>query len=437
MSSVKFLLNNSTTSASTDHCDIFAMSALPQNPETANEASSLRSLEEVTICSTDQRAAPPRFESLPPEMRNMIYGYLLAPVQLQHFPRNRLVSGPRSRGHFYSSTYVLPTANTAILRTNCNINNEASAVFYRDLLLVLIDWEPSGYRGIDGVSRIFRQGTPLPPYVVHVQQQFHDENASTARTSIIVAAANFPAVCRQFLFNDWLYMKRARTSYSVMSLPRMGYDVEKLREQIWSPLLTLQNACCGDFWGRHQCNLKAVDCTGVFEQTAAALDWDSESDDEDSTDLEDESEETDNDDDGSKIDTTSEEESDYGDSDEGESGEEETDRDEDGNEEDSSDENSNEDGLSNKGDCQNANAEDMSDEATSNEKRTNDPGEKMSLGGASPSGHEGDAIAHIVVEHDRVARARMDDRSCHEVSIDDGLNGKVNGIMDKRDIEEH
>ena len=81
---------------------------------------------------------PPRFESLPPEIRNMIYYSLLPPAELVKIQRE-------NQSVFYWNPYeyqynlAMRTAKTALLRANHNIYLEASAVLYRDLYLVAID----------------------------------------------------------------------------------------------------------------------------------------------------------------------------------------------------------------------------------------------------------------------------------------------------------
>lgn len=322
-------------------------------------------------------AAPPRFESLPPEIRNIIYTYLLDPIR-----RSLRVSHWKLE---FRSTDASHKTSIDILRTNRNINHEASAVLYRDIILVSIDWD-SDERAYLGLYRkpedvafniVHRPGAPLPPCVVRIKQQYDGESSRAERISTIVAAADFVAVCR-LLSESYLIPQYhtcgASTSYSVISLPKMGYNVDRLRELIWSPLSALRNSRSGDYGGRTHRNLSFSDCTGVFEQTAAASDWYSESNgEEDESDQGHESDDGDSDEHIIDMDTGGEGDCDAEGINEEQSAKEESGEDEGRREEDSDDGCNNDEGKSKLDD-----EEDGSDEAPTSQHHSKDPGGMMS-----------------------------------------------------------
>ena len=181
----------------------------------------------------------------------------------------------------YQRTLALRAADTAILRANHNIYFEASAVLYRDLLLVAIDWNTYDRAYLKQVKiprdmafNFVSVGAPLPPCVVRIQQEYHGKDQRTATTSTIIAASDFPEICRGLLLPYQLpryHICGAKTSYSLISLPKTRYSVEQLRELIWSPLLALREGRWIDFrrYNRHH-NLRSTDCTGIFEQKITA-----------------------------------------------------------------------------------------------------------------------------------------------------------------------
>lgn len=322
-------------------------------------------------------AAPPRFESLPPEIRNIIYTHLLDPIR-----RSLRVSHWKLE---FRSTDASHKTSVDILRANRNISHEASAVLYRDIILVSIDWD-SDERAYLGLYRkpqdvafniVHRPGAPLPPCVVGIKQQYDGESSRAERISTIVAAADFVAVCR-LLSKSYLLPQYHRcgasTSYSVISLPKMGYSVDRLRELIWSPLSALRDSRLEDYGGRTHRNLSFSDCTGVFEQTAAASDWYSESNgEEDESDQGNESDDGNSDDHVIEMDTGGEEAGDTEGSDGGEDCEETSIQDEGGHEDDSDDGCNNDEGKSTIDD-----EEYGSGEASTDKHHSKDPGEMMS-----------------------------------------------------------
>ena len=275
--------------------------------------------------STCNMVARPRFESLPPEIRNMIYGYLLNPtgrcLHVSHLSlRYRCIPAEQK-------------TNIDILRTNHDINREAMAVLYRDVTLVSIEWNQSErtylslFRMPQEKSFYFvLPGAAPPPCAVRVEQRYDNEDSRALRNSTIIAAADFAAMC-ELLLKSYLiprYEKcEEKTSYSVISLPKVGYNVERLRELVWNPLLALRKGHSRDLGDRIHRNIRAIDCTGVFEQTPAVSDWNSRLSDEAESDPGDEYYEGESDDRGSGMDIGGEEDGDEGDGGEDESSKEE------------------------------------------------------------------------------------------------------------------
>ena len=374
-----------------------------------DEVSSLYLSKEVLKPSLNQMA--PRFESLPPEIRNMIYGHLLPAARLHKKRRQAYWSGQSQL------KYALRTANTAILRTNHNINREASAVVYRDILLVLINWNTNSNAYFTFIKTqgkiVFNYvlpGAPLPPCVIRVQQQCHQKKGINARGSTIIAATDFATICRLVfkpVLIDCLHPSEARTSYSVTSLPKMGYSVDRLRELIWLPLLALREGCLAELGENTYRKPRPVDSTGVFERTAAGLNWDSESNDQENNDRKDGNGGASNGGHSSKM-AVNFEEDDAEEDGEGDSGEDESDeddgghgnqknsdKDEDGDkensneDEDGNEENSDEDGSFDDGNCKSDDEEETSDETTSNKDSSKNGGGTTSKSASSTPCHDG------------------------------------------------
>ena len=283
---------------------------------------------EVKTCDM---LTPPRFESLPPEIRNIIYDYLLNPTG-----RCLYVNTFNIR---YRCTLAEQKTTVDILRTNHNINREAVAILYRDVPLVSIEWNQSERAYLD----LFRMpqdrpfyfvlpGAAPPPCAVRIEQRYDNEDSRAVRNSTIVAAADFAAIC-ELLLKSYLIPRYDRceevTSYSVISLPKVGYNVERLRELVWNPLLALRKSHSIDLGDRIHRNIRAIDCTGVFEQPPAVSDWNSRFYDKTESDPGDEYDGGQCDDCGSRMDISGEEDGDPGDSDEGDGGEEEGSKEED------------------------------------------------------------------------------------------------------------
>ena len=173
------------------------------------------------------------------------------------------------------------------------------------------------------------------------QAHRYHHTPSRFNINIILAAADFPEVCRLQL--EAKRVSERRTSYSVISLPKIGYSVDELRELIWLPLKALRDGRLGSNGERTHLNLRPIDRTGVFEKTAAMLDWDRELDNGDKTNRKDESDDGDSDDHDSITDSDGEKNSDEDNDEDGnDEGDSDEDNDEDGNDEGDSDEDSDE-----------------------------------------------------------------------------------------------
>ena len=292
---------------------------------------------EATNLPACARVVPPRFESLPPEIRNLIYDYLLNPT-------GRCLHVNPFSLHYRCAPPAQKT-NIDILRTNSNINREALAVLYRDVPLVSIEWNQNerAYLSLfkmpqDRPFYFVVPGVVPPPCAVCIEQRYDNESSSADRNYTIMAAADFASIC-DLLLQSYLIPRYDKceeiTSYSVISLPKVGYNVERLRELVWNPLLALRKGHSRDLGDRIHRNIRAIDRTGVFEQTPAVSVWKSRFYDEAESDPGNEYDEGENDGCGSGMDICGEEEGDAGASDKGDSCEDESRKKGDWNEEDS------------------------------------------------------------------------------------------------------
>ena len=153
--------------------------ARKNNSELSDEASSMHnSSQEVLTFRGREVAGPPkgvpRFESLPPEIRNMIYGFLLPPAELEETFRHCFQRFEAEWKPWYHKSYIY-FANTTILRTNRNIYREASFVLYHDTLLVSIEWNTCDHSYLrqhkipgEVAFKFVPPGAPLPPCVVGI-----------------------------------------------------------------------------------------------------------------------------------------------------------------------------------------------------------------------------------------------------------------------------
>ena len=251
--------------------------ALTIKSDSSAEYSSLVTSSDVSDTAAAE-SANPRFESLPPEIRIMIYELLVPPTQSRKKCRKSY------KETWCQSGCITHTANHAILSTNRNIRREASAVFYRKILLVSVDWNLSKSWAISGhlmppyvAFRVVQKDAVLPPCVVRVQHTYPTQEHWASRTSTVVAAADFPGICRRLRRNlSFNYHRAIGLLFLVTSLPKLGYSADSLRMLIWSPLLAIQRLHGIDSGGKRHYRIRAADCTGIFEQSATLSDWDAE-----------------------------------------------------------------------------------------------------------------------------------------------------------------
>ena len=97
------------------------------------------------------------------------------------------------------------------------------------------------------------------------------------------------------------------TSYFVTGVPKVNRSMDQLTKLIWSPLLTLQKTRLIYNGGKVGHMIWAVDCTGIFKQSAALSDWDVETNGGHGMAWEDSGEDTDSNACGSDRETSSEE----------------------------------------------------------------------------------------------------------------------------------
>ncbi|CAD6563812.1 MAG: hypothetical protein ASARMPREDX12_000072 [Alectoria sarmentosa] len=351
----------------------------------------------------------PRFESFPPEIRNMVYRNLFPPAESCKVSRRRQFDSYRDPQH--RPTYVF---HTAILRSNRLIGQEAKSMLYGSNLLVLINWQLRDL-GLLMLKNVLQNvafnhipnNAPLPSCVAQVNHQVqHGERASV---SMIVAGSDVHYICTGLLDLCHCRSCHPSASYSLVALPQLGWPYERVLEMIWLPLKALRKHHHPKTRGSKSRNLKVIDRTGFFEQADEILDMGEESEQESNTESERESD-------------TEENESD-------ESGSEDIESDE-GDESDSNDDEAEEDDMAdfsrassgsdeaNSGEDdgdEDGKVEDRSDEAASTQNYNTVTGEKTTHDSASNSGHAEDGNAATVVEDKSVAGGRSDDEFGHKV----------------------
>lgn len=292
---------------STNHCNSHIEMALP-----IRSSPSLGTLSKVSDTAAPETKTS-HFESLPPEIRNMIFELLLPPAE----SRMKCRKGDYEPGCQFGC--ILHTANHALLRVNRNMRRAASAFFYSNILLILIDWNLTGIMDVNHIAipsgvayKIVRKGAPLPPNILHVQHTCLGQNTNPGRTSMVVAAGDFQEICSRQ--RNWF---AACTLYSVTSLPKTGYSLDKLRNLISSSFLRMQRSHSEGSRTKHSHTMEVVDCTGLFERSVPLSIRDSEMNGGDSTTLGNRSEDNDSDALGSGTETSSGENNYEEDSDEG------------------------------------------------------------------------------------------------------------------------
>lgn len=93
---------------------------------------------------------------------------------------------------------------------------------------------------------------------------------------LIISAANLPSLCASSSSPGTRHHQIVRKLFSIVSLPQNGWPFERLQKTIWSPLKALRDATRPREGFPTYRYIKAVDCTGVFEETCELSDWDSE-----------------------------------------------------------------------------------------------------------------------------------------------------------------
>lgn len=377
-----------------------------------------------TIMAASEKEAP-RFESLPPEIRNMIYKNLFQPVErCKKLKLHQFVSYWDPQNQY---SYVF---HTSILRSNRLIGQEANYVLYGSL--VLINFDIPGYGAGDLLIKMMLQnvafnhiakGTRLPPHVIQISHVM--QYSEGTRVSIIVAAADVQLVCEEILGPYLCPGRQLGGSYFLVALPQLDKPYEPLLKKTWLPLKALRETGCLKIEGLDYGSLQVIDSTGVFEKSDRKSDWEKESKQESNTKSECERDNEENESGGSGSEGTESDKYDSDNDDVEEDGKGDTGRAFTNSDEIDSDEHY--------GD-EHDKAEDKSEEAASNKFYGNDPAEKMAHGAASTSGHNGDANTAVFVKDKSVAGGRSDDELGHKVH--NQSNGDNEGEIDKRGDED-
>ena len=230
---------------------------------------------------------PNRFDSIPQELLDKIYGYVfdLEDAKVTKVNLRYAWSPPDEL------TYVL---STALLRVNRAISEGAQRVLYKGNLLVLFRLMDT-HGDIETAFRYRSQRFPisfvpdersLPPCPIKIHhRRYKAKKHERPRTlAVVVRAFDFPKLCKHL--NRYLQHDEVeRDIYSVVALPNTGRPREQLRSLIWEPLRGLQHVinrwCAHSKTSRPYDKIKAVDATGTFEPTNMLV-WEAESQHEDS-----------------------------------------------------------------------------------------------------------------------------------------------------------
>ncbi|KAM0804721.1 hypothetical protein BDR22DRAFT_545815 [Usnea florida] len=229
-----------------------------------------------------------RFESFPLEIRNVVYRHLFPP----------LCKGSRPRMNWPFAWYQplkyeghdAYSYDTAILRSNHLIGQEAKSVLYGNNMFVLFSLTNlhCAHRMIlrmlkDIAWNPIRKGAPVPSCVVQID---HGRQADKpAGYSFIVAAADVKLICEELIDEDFCCLA-PRAAYSLVGLPQLGWQHERLLTMIWLPLKAFRKPRHTDFRGHEifTAGIKVIDRTGVFEQTVEDESSDSDSTEDESSD---------------------------------------------------------------------------------------------------------------------------------------------------------
>ena len=175
---------------------------------------------------------------------------------------------PTYRGH---DAYIY---DTAILRSNRLIGQEAKSVLYGGNMFVLFnltDDKCAYYMISDSLRNVawnpVRKDAPVPSCVVQIDHVIKDHTGP----SLIVAAADVNLICKRGI-EKYFFRHGPRAAYSLVALPQLGWPHEFLLTMIWLPLKALREPICTNLKGDGNdyvftAGIKIIDCTGVFEQT--------------------------------------------------------------------------------------------------------------------------------------------------------------------------
>ena len=229
-----------------------------------------------------------RFDLVPQELLDKIYGYLFdlddAKVtklsqELPFIPRKRL-------------TYVL---STALLRVSRAISLRAQRALYEQDLLMLVHFEN---KRADVKIAVLNKAQHFPvnfvpderslppcPIIVHHRRYKGKRPDRPGSIAIVIRAFDFPELCTT-LKKDLQHFEEELETYSLIVLPKAGWRREQLRSLIWEPLKYLRHVvnrwCSHSEFSRPYYMIKAVDTTGIFEPTYKMLEYEADSQHEDS-----------------------------------------------------------------------------------------------------------------------------------------------------------
>ena len=165
--------------------------------------------------------------------------------------------------------------DTAILRSNRLIGQEAKSVLYGGNMFVLFNFKDDkcAYYMILLILRNVpwnpvRRGAPVSSCVAQIKWVSRERKRGGA--SLIVAAADMTLICKE-MKQDFRY-RGPSVACSLVALPQLDWQHERLLTMMWLPLKALRERrrievdVFGDdnFPNKH---IKIKDCTGVFEQT--------------------------------------------------------------------------------------------------------------------------------------------------------------------------
>ena len=216
-----------------------------------------------------------RFESFPPEIRNMIYSHLFPPAEFCEGLKPRRLYRALHHWPDYIEHYAY-VYDTAILRSNRLIGQEAKAILYGSNIFVLFNMRSCScaYGLISKISdsvglNFVRKGAQVPSCVVHINQGRQD--GKPAGPSLIVAAADVNLICKKAIVQQFC-CHGPRAAYFLVALPQLGWQHERLLTMIWLPLKALRERGPFEFEEDDHdyflnTDIKITDCTGVFEHT--------------------------------------------------------------------------------------------------------------------------------------------------------------------------